>query len=80
MMGCDGLRSQRTAEAFLGRGAGAFVSWTKPVSASHTDTATQMLLRHLLLESLPLEEAVQKTAAEVGPDPTYDGELRVLTG
>jgi hypothetical protein len=81
MMGCDGLRSQRTADAAcLGRGAGAFVSWTKPVSASHTDSATEKLLRHLLLDSLPLEEAVQQTAVEVGPDPTYDGELRVLTG
>jgi hypothetical protein len=80
MMGCDGLRSQRTAEAFLDRGAGAFVSWTKPVSAPHTDAATEMLLQRLLLDSLPIEEAVQQTAAELGPDPTYEGELRVLTG
>ena len=80
MMGCDGLRSQRTGQAFLDRGAGAFVSWTKPVSGPHTDDATAKLLRHLLLESMTLEDAVSQTASEVGPDPNYDGELRVLTG
>ena len=80
MMGCDGLRSQRTAEAFLNRGASAFVSWTKPISASHTDRATEALLRRLLIDDLPVEDAVAQTAAEVGPDPVYEGELRVLGG
>lgn len=78
MMGCDGLRSQRTARAFLDKGAQAFVSWSQPVSASHTDTATQELLERLLVEGLPTSEAVSRTAAEVGPDPAYKGELRVL--
>ena len=78
MMGCDGLRSQRTAQAFLDKGAGAFVSWSRPVSASHTDTATQKLLERLLIEGLPTAEAVRQTAAEVGPDPAYEGELRYL--
>ena len=80
MMGCDGLRSQRTAEAFLDRGASAFVSWTKPISASHTDMATEALLQRLLIDELPVEEAVAQTAEEVGPDPVYEGELRVLGG
>lgn len=78
MMGCDGLRSQTTAQAFLDKGAQAFVSWTQPVSASHTDTATQQLLERLLVEGLPTAEAVSRTAADVGPDPAYEGELRVL--
>ncbi len=78
MMGCDGLRSQRTAQAFLDKGAQAFVSWTQPVSASHTDAATQRLLERLLIEGQPTSEAVRQTAAELGPDPAYEGELRVL--
>jgi len=78
MMGCDGLRSQRTAEAFLERGADAFISWSKPVSAPHTDATTELLLKRLLIEGLPAAEAVSRTAAEVGPDPTYQGELRIL--
>jgi hypothetical protein len=78
MMGCDGLRSQRTAQAFLDKGAQAFVSWTQRVSASHTDVATQQLLERLLIEGLPTTEAVRQTAADVGPDPAYEGELRIL--
>lgn len=78
MMGCDGLRSQKTAQAFLDKGAQAFVSWTQPVSASHTDAATEQLLERLLIEGQPTSEAVRQTAAEVGPDPAYEGELRVL--
>ena len=78
MMGCDGLRSQRTAQAFLDRGASAFVSWTRRVSASHTDAATLRLLEKVLVEELPVGDAVAQTAAEVGPDPSYGAELRVL--
>ena len=79
MMGCDGLRSQVTAEAFLDKGAQAFVSWSKPVSASHTDAATERLLEKLLLEGLSAADAVVQTAAEVGRDPFHDAELRILT-
>ncbi len=78
MMGCDGLRSQRTAQSFLDKGASSFVSWSQPVSASHTDAATQRLLEHLLLEGLTTADAVGRTAAEIGPDPLFEGELRVL--
>ena len=80
MMGCDGLRSRETAQAFLDRGASAFVSWSKPISGPHTDNATEKLLQRLLVDGIPLEEAVAQTAAEVGPDPNFEGELRVLTG
>ncbi len=78
MMGCDGLRSPRTAQAFLDKGASAFVSWTRRVSASHTDAATLRLLEKLLVEGLPVGDAVAQTAAELGPDPSYGAELRVL--
>ncbi len=80
MMGCDGLRSQRTAQAFLDKGASAFVSWSQPVSASHTDAATERLLENLLREGLDASEAVGRTASEIGPDPFYDAELRILAG
>ncbi len=78
-MGCDGLRSDVTAQAFLDKGASAFVSWTKPVSGPHTDDATEKFLEHYLIDKDSVQDAVQQTANEVGPDPTYDGELRVLT-
>jgi hypothetical protein len=78
-MGCDGLRSNTTAQAFLDKGASAFVSWTKPVSGPHTDNATEKFLQHFLIDRQSVEQAVQQTASEVGPDPVYDGELSVLT-
>jgi len=80
MMGCDGLRSQTTAEAFLARGASGFVSWTKPVSAKHTDDTTVALLQRLVIDDIELQQAVEATAAEVGPDPSFDAELRILKG
>ena len=80
LMGCDGLASTRTGNVFLDRGASSFVSWSDQVSGAHTDDATEKLLEHMLIDKLPVSQAVDKTAAEVGPDPTYKGELRVLTG
>ena len=75
LMGCDGLRSQTTAQAFLDKGASGFVSWSDRVSPSHTDAATEHLLRHLLLDGLAAPEAVARTMAEVGPDPDYASTL-----
>jgi hypothetical protein len=77
MMGCDGLTMDATAKAFVDKGAKAVVGWSGPVSASHTDTAAESLLRHLLLERLPIGDAVGQTMAEVGPDPTYGSRLVV---
>jgi hypothetical protein len=79
LMGCDGMSNDRAAEAFLERGAGSYISWDKPVSASHTDTATEALLRQLVTEEEPVEEAVARTMAEVGPDPAFDSKLRFRT-
>ncbi|MCJ7511220.1 MAG: hypothetical protein MUP14_10115 [Dehalococcoidia bacterium] len=78
LMGCDGLRSPRTGQAFLDKGASAFVGWSESVSASHSDAATLRLLEKLLVNGLPLADAVAQTAAEVGRDPSYGAELRVL--
>jgi len=78
LMGCDGLRSERTAQAFLDKGARAFVSWSRSVSASHSDAATLRLLEKLLIEGLPVGDAVAQTAAELGRGPSFGAELRVL--
>ncbi len=75
MMGCGGLQTDRTAEAFVSRGAGTVVGWSDLVSANHTDNVTQLLLDKLLIGELPMEAAVAQTMAELGPDPTYNSEL-----
>jgi len=77
MMGCDGLATETIAEALVERGAKAVVSWNGLVSADHTDAAAEQLLRYLVTEGLTLPEAVEKTAAEVGPDPAYGSVLRL---
>jgi len=79
MMGCDGLRSDTMGKAFIYEGAEAFISWTKPISASYTDAVTESLLKYLLIEKLPLKEAMLKTKAEVGPDQIYGSQLEVMS-
>ena len=72
LMGCDVLRAQNMAEAFVDRGAGAVVGWDAPVSARHTDLGTLSMLRYLLVDELPVQEAAAAAMAEVGPDPYFD--------
>jgi len=74
MMGCDGLRYPSMAEAFINKGAKAYISWDKGVLASHTDTATIHLLQRLVIEKQTIEKAVTETNKEVGPDP-QDGSI-----
>jgi len=79
MMGCEGLGTERTGQAFVERGARAFVSWDKKVSAAHSDAVTERLLEHLVIEKLKPQDAVARTATELGPDPVFGAELRILT-
>lgn len=78
LMGCDGVRSDTMAKVFIYKGANAFVSWTKEIQASYTDAVTESLLKHLLIEKLPLKEAMSKAIAEVGFDQIYGSELKVV--
>ena len=78
MMGCDGLRSPQMGQAFLDKGASAYVGWSTLVSAPHTDAATERLLQNVLVNGLPIGDAVATTANEIGPDPAYGAELRFL--
>jgi hypothetical protein len=77
LMGCDGLRSNTMAEAFVRKGAGAFISWDDLVSTDHTDAATERLLQHLVVDKLGTQESVTRTMTEIGPDPSYGSKLLV---
>jgi hypothetical protein len=79
LMGCRSLSSDRTAAAFVDRGARAVIGWTDTVSPSHTDAASEQLLRHLT-DGLSVEEAVEKTMTEVGPDPWYGARMVAYPG
>jgi hypothetical protein len=75
MMGCEGLNNTKMAEAFIEKGAKAYIGWKGSVSASHTDTATISLLQHLITEKQTIKQAIENTMKEVGPDPTYKSQL-----
>ena len=75
MMGCEGLTNTMMAEAFIARGAKAYISWSQSISASHTDQATIYLLTHLLTEKQTIEQAIENTMKEVGPDAVYNSLL-----
>jgi len=69
-MGCNGLSHSDMATAFIEKGAKVYISWNAAVSATHTDTATIELLRHLVTEGQTIQQAVNNTMEEVGADPT----------
>lgn len=75
VMGCEGLTNTKMAEAFIEKGAKVYISWSQSVSASHTDQATIYLLTHLLTEKQTIEQAVENTMKEVGPDPAHNSVL-----
>jgi len=75
MMGCDGMAYQFMAEAFIQKGAKAYIGWNASVSVSHTDTATISLLQHLITEKQTIKQAIDNTMKEVGTDPTYNSQL-----
>jgi hypothetical protein len=75
MMGCNGLKYTGMAEAFIEKGAKAYISWNSSISASHTDQATIRLLQHLITEKQTINQTIENTMKEVGPDPSYKSVL-----
>jgi hypothetical protein len=75
MMGCNGLTYTDMAGAFIENGAKAYISWNSSVSAGRTDAATTCLLQHLITEKQTIEQAVENTMKEVGPDPACNNTL-----
>ena len=75
LMGCDVLRAENMAQAFVERGADTVVGWDRTVSASHTDAATLSMLRHMFDEELSAQDAAEAAMAEVGPDPYWEAEF-----
>jgi len=75
LMGCNGLTYDGMAQAFVQKGARAYISWSDAVIASHTDQATIQLLKHLVAENQTIKQAVTETMREVGPDQVYRSQL-----
>jgi len=76
LMGCDGLKFNSTAEAFVSKGAKVCIGWSGLVDASHTDRATDYLLNCLVTRRFGVSDAVNETMQVVGPDPSYGSVLK----
>lgn len=75
MMGCDTLKTQNMADAFVKKGAKAYIGWNGPVTSEYMDEAATRLLVHLVLEKQAIPQAISRTMNETEPDPFYKSEL-----
>ncbi|MEM3061890.1 MAG: hypothetical protein QW265_05755 [Candidatus Bathyarchaeia archaeon] len=69
LTGCFGLYSEALPKAFLDRGASVVIGWDGLVGIEHTDEATVILLRMMLIEKMSVEKSVKATMNILGPDP-----------
>jgi len=76
MMGCSGIYLTDLAEAFVSRGASAYLAWHGSVYLHYVDDATPYLIEQLCSERATIGEAVDRTMARFGPDPGHKAELR----
>jgi hypothetical protein len=75
LMGCDGLAEQDLAEAFIGAGAAAYVSWDGPVTLPHTDAATLSFVEGLAGLGMSIEDAIHYAEERVGPEVPYNSPM-----
>lgn len=73
---CLGLYNTQLAEAFIHKGAKAFISWDEKVSLQHTDKACMLLLKTLIEDRVTIDEAVRRVMKTVGPDQSYHSTLK----
>jgi hypothetical protein len=76
LMGCGGIYLTDLAEAFIEKGASAYLAWHIAVNLRYVDGATPYLVGQLCSEKATIEEAVDSTMYVIGPDPEYGAELR----
>jgi len=74
---CFGMLDNLTGQAFLFKGASAYVGWNGFVSVNYTDTVILEILRHLK-EGTSIEEAVSLVRENMGPDPDFGSELLIM--
>jgi len=69
LMSCNGLKQHytKTAEAFLGKGVKAFISWDEWIYASDNDQAITLLLDYLINKNNTISEAVHKIPSYFSP-------------
>jgi hypothetical protein len=76
MMGCAGIYLADLAEAFIDKGASAYLAWDASVDLDYVDEATPYLIRQLCSENATIEQAVDSTMDVIGPDPRHGADLK----
>jgi len=76
--GCQSMATTDLAQALVERGAAAIIGWDEWVDLSHNDEAILRLLKALTVEGLSVQQAVEATMRDVGPDPIYRSRLLYL--
>jgi len=74
--GCWSLKQEclEMAEAFVNKGAGAYVGWTDKVGIDHSDASTLELLRHVFADNKTIAGAVSQCNSVV-PTEGFNGSL-----
>ena len=75
MMGCSGLFVRDLGEAFVDKGASAYLGWNGSVELYYVDEATPYLVEQLCSGNLTIREAVDNTMSAIGPDPVHKAGL-----
>lgn len=76
LMGCEGLKYNNMGEAFVDKGAKVFVSWSGPVTATHSDRTTIRFLEHFVEKERNVERSITYAMAELGSDSEYNSYLK----
>lgn len=69
MMGCDCMHLPDMAEAFVKKGASAYIGWNLSVGLGYVDDAALNLVGNLCSQKFTVAEAVAATMKAKGPDP-----------
>jgi len=76
MMGCSCLHLEDLAQAFIAKGASAYLAWDATVDLDYVDEATPYLIKQLCVDKVTVRKAVTSTMNVVGPDPKYGAVLK----
>ena len=60
------------------RGLSIFIGWEGPVTLEHMDEALKLLIDKVFRGKLTWVEAVREVNEELGPDPIYGEELKIV--
>ena len=64
------------AEAFIKKGASAYLGWSGVVSLKYVDEATLSLLSNLCSANMTVEQGIDQTMTELGYDPYFHAYLK----